>query len=357
MTYQVKLNKKVWLVIIVLLSILSLIIRYNFFTEKFFVDSEMIMSLERDIAITGVLPITYGSYGFAASFYYYLNLFDLDSLLGWNIYILMIFLLINFYLIKDIQLIELKRFLLLITGLLLWDLFAAGITKEVLQSLFFILIYLVIKSKKIKYIWGKILIGFIILCISSLFREYFILVAFFSIFIYLINIRLRKKKRASISIYIWMMFFSILLIILGLLVINMLSPVSYNFIISLRTEYYYSMLMEVGTDSIITSLIPGNSLFIYIINYIITYFRLLIPIELLFKIKIQYIPFVIYQLSLTYYYIKNIFLMGKIDNKKFITLNFFTAYILVSAIMEPDFGSWVRHQTACYSLVLFLLKK
>lgn len=357
MAYTVRLNKKVWLCIILIISLISLAIRYTIFTEKYFIDSNGLMSIERNLNITGMLPVDEGSFQSAAIFFYYINFFDLNSLMEWTIYISILFFLINFYLVKDIKLIELKKFLLLITGLLLWYLFSAGITKEIIQSLFFIIVYMVICSDKIKYTWIKFLIGIIIIYFSSiLFREYFILMAVFAIYIYIISIMLKKKNLSPKYYYIWMIIFSMILVTFFLFVISIILPEEYSFIMILRTDYYYTQMMEVGTDSLITSLIPGEGLFIYMINYIITYFRLLIPIELLFNIKIQYIPFVVYQLSFTYYYIKNISMMNIIDDKKFIALVFLTAYILVSAIMEPDFGSWVRHQTATYSLMLILLK-
>lgn len=357
MTYKIRLDKKVWLCIILIISLISLAIRYTIFTEKFFVDGLKILSMERNLNITGSLPSEDGSYQSAAIFFHYINFFDLDSFIQWSIYISIIFLFINFYLVKDIKLIELKKFLLLITGLFLWYLFSAGITKEVVQSLFFIIIYMVICNNKIKYKWIKFLIGIIIIYFSSiLFREYFILMAVFAIYIYIISIILKKKKISSKYYFIWMTIFSILLVSFFLFIISIILPEEYTFIMILRTDYYYTQMMEVGTDSLITALVPGESLFIYIVNYIITYFRLLIPIELLFNIKIQYIPFVIYQLSFTYYYIKNISMLNTLNDKKFITIVFLSAYIFVSAIMEPDFGSWVRHQTAIYFLMLILLK-
>lgn len=357
MAYTVRLNKKVWLCIILIISLISLAIRYTIFTEKYFVDSNGLMSIERNLNITGMLPIDEGSFQSAAIFFHYINFFDLNSLIEWTIYISILFFFINFYLVKDIRLIELKNFLLLITGLLLWYLFSAGITKEVIQSLFFLIVYMVICSDKIKYTWIKCLIGIIIIYFSSiLFREYFILMAIFVIYIYIISMILKKKNFSPKYYFIWMIIFSIVLVSFFLFIVSIVFPEEYTFIMILRTDYYYIQMMEAGTDSLITSLVPGESLFIYMVNYIITYFRLLIPIELLFNIKIQYIPFVVYQLSFTYYYIKNISMMNIIDDKKFIALVFLTAYILVSAIMEPDFGSWVRHQTACFSLIIILLK-
>lgn len=357
MSYKIRLNKKVWSCIILIISLISLVIKYTIFTEKFFVDGMMILSMERNLNITGILPVENGSYQSAAIFYNYINFFDLDSFIQWSIYISIVFFFVNFYLLKDIKLIELKKFLLLITGLLLWYLFSAGITKEVIQSLFFIIVYMAICNNKIKYKWIKFLIGIIIICISAiLFREYFILMAVFAIYIYIISIILKERNFSPKYYYIWIIIFSIILVTFFLFIVSIVLPEAYNFIMVLRTDYYYTQLTEAGTDSLITALVPGESLFIYMINYIIIYFRLLIPIELLFNIKIQYVPFVIYQLSFTYYYIKNISMLNIVDDKKFIALVFFTAYILISVIMEPDFGSWVRHQTAMYSLFLLILK-
>lgn len=355
MEYKVILDKKIWGLFIILISILSISIRYVFLTDKFFFDSLGLLSLERDFSITGNLQE--GSFGVTAMLFSYINFFDFKSLLEWSIYIIIVFGIINFILLRKIYIIELKKFIILLIGFLLWYLFAAGITKEVVQTLFYFCIYFFIANNMFfKSVYSKVIVGIIILFISSIcFREYYILTAFFSGIIYLIYYFLKKKNIEGLKGYIFSIIMYLIVLVLFLIIAEVIFPEGYSAIVTLRSVGY-QYLIETGTDSFINNIIEGDNIYIYILNYIINYFRLLLPIELLFGGKIYYIPFVIYQIAFTYYYIKNICNLTKIDNEKFICMIFLTSFIMVATMMEPDFGSWLRHQSACYMLFFSILK-
>lgn len=354
MNYIVILNKKVWCSVILLITVLALTVRYMFFTEKFFVDSLNLLIYQKFGAITSSFGT--GSRGFTAEFFYYINFFNIDNLLEWSIYISIIFFFINVLFLKNIYELKFNKFLLIAIALLLWYLFAAGITKEVVQTLVYFSIYFIIYNDNFcKSPFVKVIVGVgIIYCSSLVFREYYALVALLTIFVYCIN-QFLKDKFNHINKYLLLLTIYILMIVVFLFIISNIMPEEYTKIMILKNEVYATKL-EGNTDSFIGNVLYGDSLLIYMINYIINYFRMLIPLELLIVGKIYYIPFIIYQISFSYYYVKNIYNLQHIDEKKFLNIIFLTSYILVSVMMEPDFGSWVRHQTACYMFVVKLLQ-
>ena len=349
MNYNVIFNNKVWALILILISVAAITVRYTLFTEKFFVDSTLLMQMEQSNMLDD------GSFGSAALFFKYINFLQIDSLLGWSIYVSCIFFFINFALVRKIRCISFFKFVFVLVCLFLWYLFADGITKEVLQTIFFLIIYWIILNKfYFKKNIIKVLLGAFVLLISALlFREYYVLVSFFTIIIYMMTIIVKKRKIKSI--YLFFCICTGVLIFLGIFMsaVSILRPTEYELIVSLR-NVKYAYLMD-NTDTFIKNLVDGDTVFIFIINYAINYIRLLLPVELIFIGKLYYIPFVLYQISFTYYYFKAFNRLNRLDDREFLCLIFLTSFIIVSAIMEPDFGSWTRHQSVCWFLLLGLL--
>lgn len=357
MYYKILLNKKIWCIILIAIILVSLVIKEIFFAGKMIGTSEDLLSFARYGDTSGVIDDD-TSYE-ALSLFYYINIFDINSVFGWSFYISCIFFFINILLLKNIQEIKLNKFLLLLTSIILWYLFGAGLTKEVIQTLFYFCIYILIINNN-RYLNNKlcikVILGAVLLYISSIiFRPYFSLVALFTIIVYILCLMLRKIKLKSKNNVIFLLGSCFIFVYIFLILISIIMPLEYDFIINLRIRY----LLALGetTDSFIENLIIGDGILIYMINYIINYFRLLIPIELLLVGKLYYLPFIVYQICFFYYYIKSIFNLNKISNNKFISLIFITSFLMVSTMMEPDFGSWVRHQSACYMLFIALLKE
>lgn len=355
MNYRIIINKKEWLLLLSLIAIVALCIRYNFLPEKFFYDSMRLIEIERMVIDNN--SFEYGSFGSAAKFFFYINIFKIDTLIGWSIYITIILSIVNFLLLKNISNIKLINLIFILVILFLQYLFVAGITKEVLQSIFYIVIYIFIYNNTIfKSTLSKIIAGVAVLIISSvLFRDYYILVSFFSITTYIINEFIKRKNINGLKSLLISISYSIVVLYIFLLLSSFLFLNQYEAIINLRGIHYVKLL-KASTDSFIGNIIDGNNMFAYLINYIINYFRLLVPIELFFKIKMYYIPYVIYQITWTIYYIKNMCNLSNIDENKYMSLVFLTSFILVSVMMEPDFGSWIRHQCSCYMFMITLLK-
>ena len=82
---------------------------------------------------------------------------------------------------------------------------------------------------------------------------------------------------------------------------------------------------------------------------------MLVPVELLTK-GMQYIPFLLFQLAVTVYLASLFVHVDEIeDENQFLALSIFLGYFLASAIFEPDFGSWVRHESATFPVLHLLV--
>lgn len=346
--YIIKLDWKFWSLVLLIISILSINIRYILMSDKFFIDSSMLLYIEQ------TEKYTEGSFGRAARFFKIINFFDLNTLFEWSIYICVIYFFLNLFILKDVKKIRIEKLLFLILGVFLWYLFAAGITKEVIQSLFYIMILYICKNRTFfKRTWIKLFFGAFTLFVCSLtFRAYYILTAFFSITIFvalkIIKYFKMKRNKAVFSFFA----LSLMSVFLFMLIIQLFFPTEFNQVIFLKSIKYQYLVAS--TDSFINDIMTNSSanIFIYMVNYCANYIRLLFPVELLMIGKIYYIPFIAYQLMFLGNYINFIKNHMFINEKKMLIFSFITSFITVGAMMEPDFGSWARHQSVILPLVI-----
>ena len=109
-----------------------------------------------------------------------------------------------------------------------------------------------------------------------------------------------------------------------------------------------------GADTEINNVLESNGNFgRFMINYVINAVRMMIPIELLLKSP-GYAPFVIYQVFILRYWIRAIRNIREINDIALVSLICFTSYLFGSFVFEPDYGSWVRHESASFP-VFFVL--
>ena len=196
---RIKLDLKAWMVILVIITITSLIIRYSLMNEKFFLDSMRLIYISEKRSFS-----ENGSFGVAAQFFSWVNIFDIESLLGWSVYVSLVYFCINLWIVERMKTVSVVPFIFIILNLFLWYLFSVGITKEILQGVFYLCIYGVCINRQITSNHIKVVIGAMILLFSSLvFRSYYIMTAFFTVTIYLIlnSFRCGMLKNKNVAIY------------------------------------------------------------------------------------------------------------------------------------------------------------
>ena len=106
---------------------------------------------------------------------------------------------------------------------------------------------------------------------------------------------------------------------------------------------------SVDAKTIILYILQGKSIALYYINYLINFFRLLFPIELILK-SIKYIPYIVFQIWLSL----KLWSWKKNIKHEYVMLLY--SYILVSTIFEPDFGSFLRHTIPYFIFIINLMK-
>ena len=301
--------------------------------------------------------------GNAISFFQILNL-GFTTYEAWEIYITLIYNILIFLSVRDFfqrnPYAGWKENSFIYLNVAILNIFCLNLAKEPYQMVFFFLMAQAItvpKEYNRKYI--ALLIALVITILYS--RKYFGLVLmYFLILNFLIDKLFKNReginhedKKAKKELYIKL--FS-LMVLFGIL--------HYFFMSYLMTENedtYNEMVAANSRDqtpaaSEITPLFPNSNPALLAVDYFIKIFRLMIPVELLFKLKITYSFLLVYQGFLLSFVIRTF----KNRNKKLnptrtIAMYLYIAFVLCSATFEPDFGSWIRHQGVAFPIILFLI--
>ena len=80
---------------------------------------------------------------------------------------------------------------------------------------------------------------------------------------------------------------------------------------------------------------------------------MLFPIELL-RLGLKYLPYVIYQVIISLFVVKTLITMKENTNTRNLALYIYLGFLCASALFEPDFGSWVRHEAVTFPILLIL---
>ncbi|MCI6266620.1 MAG: hypothetical protein MR598_07250 [Erysipelotrichaceae bacterium] len=352
--HQLKFDYKILLALFIILIIVGKIIRHTIL-KSVLVDMSIGNGMINRILFengwfqsltdTGVSDAA----GNASVFFRLINFFHFTTVGEFEFYITIIWniilLLLIFSKAKPYTTSQLIFLSISIIVLNIWDFCLA---KEPVQMLFFLAIYLAIISNNLTY-WKKVFISLIIIVISILYyRIYYILIIMFFIIVSILCslIILKPKNKPTIIKVLLIIILCAVGYFLFLNICKYISTESYNELIRVR-------LRTSVAHTEITSLFQSENLLLFSIDYAIAIFRLLFPIELL-PMGIKYWPYAFYQFLLSIYVIKFMKNM-KVNNKsQNLALYLYLAFLLASATFEPDFGSWVRHEAACFPLLLII---
>lgn len=345
---NVKINRNTLLliVIVILETILIKALQYQILPDKFFYDSSKILnSLYYPTIIDS-------SYQYAVNFFKAINFMHFTTLQQWSVLITIVFLpIIVFFLIKNNK-YNFHQFLFVIASVALLDIYVFNISKDILQFLYFLVIYLILKLN-IKNFTKLILCCLVLLYEALNFRLYYAIMAMIMVTIYFIYNIFLKNKKINIKKVILILFVFIFAFLVEVFFVKLISYSHYESILSARFRVNINRQGSLDAVTIINDLLGKNTSFIiFSVNYIINFVRLNIPIELLFK-GIKYIPFVVYQI---YILIQVIINLKKINYNNLLWLDVVISFIMISVIFEPDFGSFLRHESALMLILLELSK-
>lgn len=300
-----------------------------------------------------------GSYVVAANFFRAINIFGFTSISQWSWFLGMLLTLVVFFMVLRLPELDMVQTIFLLACVGLLNIYVFNIGKDAIQFLFFMAVYLVllmpIKSSAVKIVCAAIILYFE----SKVFRSYYVLIAALVLAIYCILAVFRRNHRLPPAVKIIITTVTMYLLVCVMMVVASVAMHSeYEQIMGIRDYSLSSREGDVDSVTIIKNWVGGDNstnLSLFLLNYLINAVRMMIPFELAIK-GVQYLPFFCFQVAVTVYLAH---LFGKLDEiedeTQFLAISIFLGYVLASALFEPDFGSWVRHEAATFPVLHLLV--
>ena len=321
---------------------------YNILPEKYRYDSGHIIEVMRGKSDADK------SYKATADFYNAINIFSIDSIYDWNIFI-GFFSIIFIVLLVGGKEYNFNQLIFILCSVFFLNIYTFVLGKELIQVIIFLIIYLIALSKMKD--WKKNIAIFTIFIVESIFfRVYYLIIG--SIFIFLSYSGRIKSTSGRKKSLVKIIFFTIIFMVIESYILSIVSKENYNSLILARDGVNIFRIYDLDATSIINNVFPNSNIIYFFINTIINILRILFPIELLFK-SVNYLPFVIYQTYITYtlsIYAKKSIInnKNKILNKNNLDSMFYIiiSFLAVASIFEPDFGSLARHESVLFMFIL-----
>lgn len=328
-------------------SLMIKMVQFRILPQKYFYDSNKILEM-----INSGIRYNDRAYDFAADVFSKINIFHFNTLQQWSIAIGLIFSIIIAFILVSKKKYSIKEMIFILASIGLLNIYVFNLSKDIIQFVFILIIYVIAKNKKITN-FKKMIISCVIFLIESLyFRSYYAIMAMLIFTIYYIYLVFIKNKKINKQSVLKIIFISVLLFFVEIFIVQKISLDNYNLIMNARSSVNFYRENSLDANTIINNLLGNNTNFIIFIgNYIINLIRLLFPLELLFK-GYKYIIFIIYQLFITIVLLKN---SRAIQENNIFYVILFISSILMSAIFEPDFGSFIRHESAMTLILIELV--
>lgn len=345
--YQNNLN--IFLGLACIAAFLGKVIEELFLPEKYFYDSERINTMVLDPH--SKYAWNTGSYKVAANFFRDINYFNFTERIQWSIFLGVLLTIVTIVLFKKCEGLDTKQIIFGSMCVALCNIYIFNISKDAIQFLIFLLIFIVVSIKKLP-IWLKaIAAGLLLYWESNVYKGYYIIMAFFFMVIFIAFSIIRVKKKR-------LRWFQYMIVVIGLF------AMVYVFLFAARSLYPkdYNDIMEArnysnkqGQVSAIEEPFEHNgNLNIFFEDYMIDSVRMMFPFELV-QIGAFYVPFFAFQVFMLFYTVRGIKYMDELDDKSFIGLCIFIAFFLGSVLFEPDFGSFVRHEAATLPVIILMV--
>lgn len=345
-------NKNTLLALIVPVMIAAKIMVAYVLPPKYFYDNNRMLKMMLGSAGDSAWG---GNYEVAADLFRNLNFANIDTMVDWSICVGIIFTALVTLMILRSDAPDLLQSLFILATIGLLNIYIFTIGKDIIQFAFFFAIYMVLLLP-IENSLVKILASAGILYYeSTFFRAYYILIAALILAVYVVLEFSRSRRQlgfGSLMIIVALLF---ALIYSMMASAQVLMPDEYQQIIGLRAGYDIAFGDSADSATLILNLIPGDGLPMFMLNYVINAFRMMIPIELAMR-GAYYLPFFAFQCMVTVYMVNLLRQINHInDATLFLALCVFLGYVLGSFLFEPDFGSWTRHEAATFPVLHLLV--
>lgn len=336
-------NRNITLVLSIPVAILAKLIQLYLLPIRYFFDGERMVGM-----MTGEGSMqAWSGYQTTVDIYEKVNFLGFTTVEQWSIFMGIVMTPIAIWMISKAKEMELRESIFALMAIGLLNIYVFGISKEAVQIVFFFFIYIIIKLP-IRTTFIKVIgCAGIFYWESLFFRSYYIIMSVMSVALYFLMSFLKKKdNKIRKGKVVMAIILSIVLIFIFLYVGGLIDQSEYHKALSVRDSHNAS-----GANTAIFNPIEVNGNYsIFMFDYIIAAIRMMLPIELLVKSPI-YTPFVVYQGFILYYYVRALKKLKRIDDSVVVVVSCFSAYLLGSFIFEPDFGSWVRHESATFPIL------
>lgn len=335
--------------IIFVIAIVTKIYQNTLLPMKYFYDSLNILSL-----MNGNYNAD-KTYVVTAKIFDAINIFGFSSLIQYSITFGIIFNIVIFVeLLKRNKTYTTSQYIFIYVSTVLLNIYVFNLSKDIIQFTVFLLVYHgLIKDEKSNK--EKLFFIVIVLIIEALtYRMYYGIMAIMIMAIYIAYNMLLKNKKINKKIIFKTIMLCLLVFFTIVFIVSIISKENYEQILNVRDVTNSARNESVDAVTIINDLLGKNTNFlIFICNYIINFIRMALPFELLLK-GIKYIPFVIYQIYVVYILLR---LIKKISSDNILLIATYLAFFMISVIFEPDFGSFVRHESAISLILIEICKK
>lgn len=338
-----KQNRDATMILIIPTAILAKIVLHLFLPDKYFYDSWRMESM-----LTGSDTMeAWGGYQNAVDFHKSINILNLSEAVQFSIwygFVMTIIILIIVSRTKEMNNSQVF-FTLMAVGVL--NIYVFLLNKEMIQILYFLAIYIII-CLPINSILKLLGCAGVFYLESLNFRSYYIIMAALTIGCFIIFAWLSKQKIKKIHI-IMTVIACFVMVFVFFYASSYIAPKDYKYALSTRdgTTETIDAQGEGAASAIRNPIKVNGNLGIFMLDYAINSVRMMFPIELLLKSP-GYAPFFIYQVFILMYIFKTLKNINKLDKKVLVALSCFIAYFLGSAVFEPDFGSWIRHEATTF---------
>ena len=296
-----------------------------------------------------------GDYRTASDLFARINFADLTTMLDWSICLGIIGTAIVLFMVLRADAPDLLQSLFVLATVGLLNIYIFNIGKDIIQFAFFFAVYLVLLVPLNNSLIKVLACTGILYYESTFFREYYILIAALILAVYAVLAVFRRRQRLGFGSMIAILVILYAGIYAMMMMAQRMMPDEYNQMIGLRSGYLTAFDGSADSATLIRNWIPGDGLPVFMANYVFNAFRMMIPLELALK-GAYYLPFFAFQCMITFYTVNLIRQINNIDNPNlFIALCVYIGYALASFIFEPDFGSWTRHESATFPVLLLLV--
>ena len=318
--------------------------------KKYFLDSRKILGML-------LYDRSYDSaYNFVASIYRKLNFFKLTSLEEWALIVALVMIpliLIWWYRCRIHG--RIQEFFL-ITTMAFSSIYTFGLTKDLIQFVIFLAIAMILHAKRLSERQKVWLTAGVLLIESFCFRKYFLLITLMFVAIWKIHRIVTGRWQKSIFNYSMFIVCIFGVLLGGILVVSLVDKKSfYDIALARHLANDYRMGSTDAQTMILEPFGISSNMAKFSLNYLVNFARLSLPIELVWHgVK--------YWFALIYILLLNIRLWHvelRMGGHAVLVGHLVLAFVMVSAIFEPDFGSWLRHCVALapVSFLLFGVKE